>query len=350
MKRILRTVIFLFIFFSSGITIFLNCYQDFDPVEVAVGLKNAGKRDQAIDVIEFAMDHNIGDQETLKSLEEEYQYSYKEKSKDLFWHGAVKGEVFNMHSGIGCIAADLAVIGDVRDLSKQGFNWFEGKDVDPVVTALSAIGIGTTIITIPGSGMVVDAGVSAVKTTAKYSKKIFKSAPDGIIKTAVAGKKFSAGDYKKFWWLFKETKFSIPDVALVSSKIKNVNNIDTAIDLTKNLKKGGVIFLGRTGESGLEAYKNYSKSGLGELFVRAFKKNPKAVLGITRLHTVIHSFKIFRKQGLLLTSTILSSSLALILTMLPFWVPLATLTVSGGYLYWIICGKQKDKRIIRRKK
>ena len=342
MKRILMTVIFLFIFFSSGLTIFLNYYQDFDPVEMAVGLKNADKRDQAIDVIEFSMDHNIGDQEALRSLNEKYQYSFKEKSRDLFWHGAVKGEVFNMHSGIGCIAADLAVIGDVRDLSKQGFNWFAGKDVDPVVAALSAIGVGTTVVTMTGPGVVVDAGVSVVKTTAKYLKKSFKTVPDGIIKAAVAGKKFSAGDYKKFWRLFKETKFSVPDVALMSSKIKNVNNIDTAIDLTKKLKKGGVIFLARTGESGLEAYKNYSKSGLGKLFARVFKKNPKAALGITRLHTVIHSFKIFQKQGLLLSATILSSSLALILAMLPFWVPLATLTVSGGYLYWKICRRQKD--------
>ena len=342
MQRILRTIIFLFIFFSSCLTIFLNYYQDFDPVEMAVGLKNSDKRDQAIDVIEFSLDNNIGDQEALSALYEKYQYSFTEKSRDLFWHGAVKGEAFNMYSGIGCIAADLAVIGDVRDLSKQGVNWFAGKDVDPVVAALSAIGVGTTVVSMTGPGAVVDAGVSLVKTTVKYVKKTFKVVPDGIIQAAAAGKKFSVGNYKKFWLLFKETKFSVPDVALMSSEIKNVKHLDTAIDLTKKLKKGGVIFLARTGESGLGAYKNYSKSGLGKLFVRTFKKNPKAALGITRLHTIIHSFKIFQKQGLLLSATIILSSLPLILAMLPFWVPFVTLTVSGGYLYWKICRRPKD--------
>jgi len=76
MKRILMTVIFLFIFFSSGLTIFLNYYQDFDPVEMAVELKNSDKRDQAIDVIEFSLDNNIGDQKALRSLNEKYQYSF----------------------------------------------------------------------------------------------------------------------------------------------------------------------------------------------------------------------------------------------------------------------------------
>jgi hypothetical protein len=340
MKRILRTIIFFFIFFSSGLTIFLNYHEDFDPVEMAVEFKNADNRDQALDIIEFSMDNNIGDQEALKSLYGKYQYSFKEKSRDLFWHGAVKGDVFNMYSGIGCIAADLAIIGDVRDLSKQGINWFAGKDVDYIVAGLSAIGVGTTVASMTGPGGVVDAGVSVAKTTAKYVNKFFETVPDSIMKAALAGKKFTTSVYKKFWLLFKETKFSVPDVALMSSKIKNVKNLDIAIDLTKNLKKGGAIFLVTAGEPGLEVYKNYRKLGLEKLFVSAFKTNPKAILGLTRFNTIIHSVKIFQKQGFLLSTIILSSSLALILAVLPFWVPFVTLAASGGYLYWEISRRQ----------
>ena len=154
------------------------------------------------------------------------------------------------------------------------------------------------------------------------------------MKAAVAGKKFTLKIYKKGWILFKETKYSVPNLATVLSKIKNAKYLDTAIDLTKKLKKGGVIFINKTGEAGLKVYENFKKLKLGKLFVSGFKRNPRAVLGITKFHTIIHSAKILKKHGFLISTISAISIPATILAMLPLWVPVVTLAGSGGYLGW----------------
>jgi hypothetical protein len=343
-SKVFRIALVVFIFISSALALYLEYYEDFDPVQMAIELKNDNKRDQALDVIEFSKENNIGDQKALEDLHKKYQYSMKEKAGDLFWHGAVKGNVFNTYSGIGCIGADLAIIGDIRDLVKQGYYYSTGKDVDWVVAALSAIGLGTTVAEATGAGTAVDAGVSVVKTTVKYVTKIFKKIPDSMLKTAITGQKLGAKAYKRIWALFRGTKFSIPDMAIILSRVKGVRHLNTAVDLTKRLKKGGVILINNAGEAGLKTYEKFKTLRLEKLFVSAFKRNPKAVLGVTKYHTIIHSIKIFKKQGLLIPAVIAASTLAMILAMFPFWVPLGTLIGSGGYLGWGIYQYRKKTR------
>jgi hypothetical protein len=332
--KVFRIALVLFIFISSGLALYLEYCENFDPVQMAMALKNDNKRDQALDVIEFSKENNIGDQQALEDLHKKYQYSLKEKAGDLFWHGAVKGNVFNTYSGIGCIGADLAIIGDIRDLAKQGYYYATGKDVDWVVTALSAIGLGTTVAEATGAGTTVDAGVSVVKTTVKYVTNIFKKIPDSLLKTAIIGRKLDAKTYKRIWALFRGTKFSIPDMAVILSKVKSVRHLNIAVDLTKRLKKGGVILINKAGGAGLKTYEKFKSLKLGKLFASAFKRNPKAVLGVTKYHTIIHSLKIFKKQGPLIPVIVAASTLAMILAMFPFWVPLGALIGSGGYLGW----------------
>ena len=339
MRKLLKILILLFIFFSSGLALLFYYIGDFDPVKMAIELKNDNNRDQALDVIEFSIENNISDQKELKNLHDKYQYNIMEKTNDLFWHGAIKGDVFNMYSGMGCVGADLLVFGDVRDLTKQGFNLLSGKDVDHVVTALSAIGVSTTIAEATGVGIPVDAGVSVIKTIAKYVTKVFKKIPDSILKTVTTGKKLSAAVYKKIWMLFKETKFSIPNMTTILSKVKDIKYLDTAIQLTKKSKKGGVIFISKTGERGLKTYESFKKLKLGDLFISGFKRNPKGVLGITKFHTFIHSIKILKKHGFLTIALIALAFFAALLSMLPFWVPLITFIASSGYIGWSIYKK-----------
>ena len=230
MRKLLKIVILLFFFFSSGLALLFYYIGDFDPVKMAIGLKNDNNRDQALDVIEFSLENNIGNQKELRNLHDNYQYNIMEKTNDLFWQGAIKGDVFNMYSGIGCVGADLMVFGDVRDLTKQGLNLLSGKDVDHVVAALSAIGVSTTVAEATGVGIPVDAGVSVIKTITKYVTKVFKKIPDSILKTAITGKKYSADAYKKIWILFKEAKCSIPNMTKLFGK--NVDSPDLRAGIT----------------------------------------------------------------------------------------------------------------------
>lgn len=55
--------------------------------------------------------------------------------------------------GIGCaMASDLVVVGDVRDLVRQGVIWIQGGQTDPVLIALSAAGVALTFTPQIGAG------------------------------------------------------------------------------------------------------------------------------------------------------------------------------------------------------
>lgn len=55
--------------------------------------------------------------------------------------------------GVGCaVVSDLVVFGDVRDLTRQGVNWFRGEAVDPFLVGLSAAGIALTFAPQVGAG------------------------------------------------------------------------------------------------------------------------------------------------------------------------------------------------------
>lgn len=71
---------------------------------------------------------------------------------DAFWaparrfvHGAVTGEPNDGASLLGSLSLDLFVIGDIRDLAVQGWKQMRHGDGDPVILALSAVGLTTTL-------------------------------------------------------------------------------------------------------------------------------------------------------------------------------------------------------------
>ena len=76
----------------------------------------------ALDTVQFGLDNGLGDQEELRQIQGRQAYTTAEKLRDLFWTGAVKGQVENLYSGLGALAADLLIIGDVRDLTIQAIN------------------------------------------------------------------------------------------------------------------------------------------------------------------------------------------------------------------------------------
>ncbi|CAN5721977.1 hypothetical protein BH11PLA1_BH11PLA1_24000 [soil metagenome] len=58
--------------------------------------------------------------------------------------GALTGQGFSLESAAGAITADFFVVGDIRDLLIQGSKLVIDGEVDPVITALSAVGVATT--------------------------------------------------------------------------------------------------------------------------------------------------------------------------------------------------------------
>ena len=77
-----------------------------------------------------------------------------------------------------------------------------------------------------------------------------------------------------------------------------------------------------------------------EAFVNAFKRNPKAVLGLTRTHFIIHSVKVLDKYDLV--ALILPFiGLGLTLNLLPEYLIWAIFIGSSWYLVSMVSKKSK---------
>ena len=83
--------------------------------------------------------------------------------------GAVRGDVSTPASAAGAVASDLVGIGDVRDLITQGVAAGSGRDYDPVVLGLAAVGLLLTASSIASLGAIgpADAGAAILKNAQK---------------------------------------------------------------------------------------------------------------------------------------------------------------------------------------
>jgi hypothetical protein len=91
----------------------------------------------------FYRDNQVADNRELKHLDEDLDYTPKEKLKCLIWSGAIKGEVHDAYSGLGAISADLCVLGDLGDLRIQSRKYIRrNEDFDELIMLLSVSGLG----------------------------------------------------------------------------------------------------------------------------------------------------------------------------------------------------------------
>ena len=100
---------------------------------------------------------------------------YLNKTKDFF-NGFLSGKSNNSATLAGSVASDFTVVGDVRDIYKEGGAYLEHKPYDRFILSLSVIGLGlsaTTIATL-GSTALPKVGISILKS-AKRSKALTKS-------------------------------------------------------------------------------------------------------------------------------------------------------------------------------
>jgi len=74
------------------------------------------------------------------------------------------------------------------------------------------------------------------------------------------------------------------------------------------------------------------------IYLKGFKKNPMAVLGLTKIHAIIHSAKILKKYNFveLLTPVL---GVSILFSALPLYVTAAIFISSAGYMAFIISRK-----------
>ncbi len=106
----------------------------------------------------------------LKHIQEKRaSYSYK---AEKILEGIVEGGSDEDIGRASAIASDFLVIGDIRDLSIQGVNYVNDKEVDNLIVALSSLGLLATATTVYTAG-----ATTPIKTSIsvlKYGKKLNK--------------------------------------------------------------------------------------------------------------------------------------------------------------------------------
>jgi hypothetical protein len=140
----------------------------------------------------------------------------------------------------------------------------------------------------------------------------------------------------------KKNGWSIPRTASCLSQIHSIKHLDTATDLISHHRRHGNVLINLTGNTGLSLYASIPIK-FRQRFFNTFKRNPRAVIGFTRSHFVIHAIKIFEKYRLM-GVFMPFVALALILLFLPIKLVWAVFIGSVGILVFSIFRKFKPKR------
>ena len=111
-------------------------------------LRAEGRLSEARSVLDFVVANpELPRRDEARQLRADVQAemdSWLSKAKRL-GVGALTGRGRNAEEIIGAIGADMFVVGDVRDIVIQSWHYVRGDETDPVVTALSVIGLATTL-------------------------------------------------------------------------------------------------------------------------------------------------------------------------------------------------------------
>src|SRR6478736_8483791 len=142
-----------------------------DNIEVALA---SGDADLADSFVALARDRNIALPDDLLShvgdaVKAENSTSHFAKR---FATGLVTGSADDVASLSGTVAGDLFVIGDVRDVVREGKHLVMGEDTDRLVLGLATAGLAVTAVTYLsiGSAAPLRAGFSLVKDARKVGR------------------------------------------------------------------------------------------------------------------------------------------------------------------------------------
>jgi hypothetical protein len=120
-----------------------------------------------------------------------------------------------------------------------------------------------------------------------------------------------------------------------------VKYIEVATQLITKFKNTGRVFINLTGEAGLFLYSTIPKR-LRTIYLKGFKLNPTAFMGLTKSHFVIHTLKILKKYNVV-GIVVPIFGLSLLLSLLPLWLIWIIFIGSISYMTFIISRKIKSK-------
>lgn len=208
-----------------------------DPLPQTKALVAEKRFAEAESYLEFFMEHEYvnSNQEAvdLYNMIQETRDGWIYQMKKL-GEGIIKGKSDEKIGQITGVVSDFLVIGDIRDLGVQGWNYVQGEEVDEVLVALSAIGVAAT-----------GAQIASVASTAASAGTTAPAvAGSTSAKTAIVTLKVAQKLDKLPKWMLK----GIKEAAVAVKKSKSIKQLTTLFDDVAGLAKvkGGLELLSKT--------------------------------------------------------------------------------------------------------
>jgi hypothetical protein len=125
-----------------------------------------GDLDDAAKILEIGQEHGHTFDPELIASAQESMVEVSWRNLVDFTDGFINGKAESSGSIAGALAADYFIIGDLRDITREGGKAISGQDYDQFTLGLSAFGLATLV---PGTGLL-DIGASILKTAKKAGK------------------------------------------------------------------------------------------------------------------------------------------------------------------------------------
>lgn len=231
----------------------LAALPDYDFGAEVRRLRDEGRFGEAVVVADAGLDELTGTARDALAAEKqaalEAQASWLRRAKAVGM-GAISGRGDTVEGLVGAIGTDLLVVGDVRDLLIQATKFAVDGEADPVIVALSGVGIVTTV------APEIDWAPSILKA-ARKTGALSRRMGETVVDLAKAGKGEALAAV-------------MGDVAVISQKaspggaIRVLRLADDAEELGQlatlvRTEKAGAFILHATGKEGAQVWKSAAK-------------------------------------------------------------------------------------------
>lgn len=175
----------------------LAAMPDVDPVPEIVRLRESGRYGESLLLIDAAIERGQSDSDSKRLLAERektiaVQSGWMRRLRDLGIGAAtggagMSGDSMSLEMLVGAVATDMLVVGDIRDLLIQGARFVREGEADPVIVALSGVGLFTTLVPVADwAPAVLKAARRMGAMSAELAHTITTAAKGGNTKTIVA--------------------------------------------------------------------------------------------------------------------------------------------------------------------
>lgn len=238
------------------------------------GLREQRRYAEALLVAQTGLEELTGaEREKLVTEEEairDEQESLLRKGKELL-RGALVGEGDSLEALIGAIAADMLVVGDIRDLVIQGGRLAVDGESDELILALSAVGVLTTVM--PEIDW-----IAAFLKVAKKAGALSRRMVEALVR--IVRRATDARDYAELKRVFGHVRVlvdkSTPSGALrLLRHIDDPKEIEFVADFLKRQPSGGFV-LHVAGKEGVDIVKT-SVRKTEDILVLAARKGDRGM-------------------------------------------------------------------------